>query len=434
MSGMSTSPARIAVALALFALPLVAQVHQATPPRELMRRLEAEGKLHFTDEKAPTPDDFVPQAAKTFNVTARQFSFVFNPSPFVVNQGDSVTLNISVPSNDGSSVGHGFFLEHYNENLTAIGRGRTVTINFVANVPGTFTVACSVSCGEGHGVMTSTFVVNAVTPPTITSFTPSSGSTAGGTNVQITGTNFQNGARVQFGSAAALSVTVNSATSINATTPAGSGSVNITVTNPDGQSATSSAQFTFVPPGPQITSVTPNSGPTSGGTPVTIAGSGFQSGAVVTIGGVALTDVTITATSISGKTPLGPSDLSGSRSVDVLVRNPDATSVTRTNGFTWTLPAPAITTLSPTRGAPSGGAVVTIFGAGFSSALAPAVTFGGVAATNVTVVNAVTLTAVAPAHAQGVVDVVVTVGNASATSAGAFTYAPVPPKRRSVRH
>ncbi|MGH9195526.1 MAG: phospholipase D-like domain-containing protein, partial [Acidimicrobiia bacterium] len=58
-----------------------------------------------------------------------------------------------------------------------------------------------------------------VGPPTVTNVSPSSGPTAGGTNVTITGTNFVAPATVTFGGTAATSVVVVSATSITATTP-----------------------------------------------------------------------------------------------------------------------------------------------------------------------------------------------------------------------
>ena len=61
--------------------------------------------------------------------------------------------------------------------------------------------------------------------------TPNSGSTAGGTAVTITGTNFAAGATVTFGSTAATNVVVVNSTTITATTPAGSaGAVTVTVT------------------------------------------------------------------------------------------------------------------------------------------------------------------------------------------------------------
>jgi hypothetical protein len=65
---------------------------------------------------------------------------------------------------------------------------------------------------------------------------------------------------------------------------------------------------------------------------------------------------------------------------------------------------------------------VTIVGSGFSADAKPTVTFGGTAATDVTVANETTLTAVTPARAKGAVDVAVTSGGASATLANGYTY------------
>ena len=47
---------------------------------------------------------------------------------------------------------------------------------------------------------------------------------------------------------------------------------------------------------PTVTAISPNSGPTSGGTSVTITGTGFATGATVTIGGAAATNVTVDST------------------------------------------------------------------------------------------------------------------------------------------
>ena len=56
--------------------------------------------------------------------------------------------------------------------------------------------------------------------PAVTSVSPTSGSTDGGTVVTITGTDFTGATAVDFGSDAATAYTVNSSTSITATTPA----------------------------------------------------------------------------------------------------------------------------------------------------------------------------------------------------------------------
>jgi hypothetical protein len=113
-----------------------------------------------------------------------------------------------------------------------------------------------VICLFASSVATSTAL--AVILPTVTSVSPTSGSTAGGTIVTITGTNLTGATAVSFGATPGTSVVVNSATSITATSPAGgAGIVDITVTAPGGTSATSAAdQFTYVA-SPTVVSVTP---------------------------------------------------------------------------------------------------------------------------------------------------------------------------------
>ncbi|MBX9644570.1 MAG: autotransporter domain-containing protein [Novosphingobium sp.] len=94
------------------------------------------------------------------------------------------------------------------------------------------------------GVLTSTYV--APPAPTVTSLSPSTGPEAGGTSVAITGTNFSGATAVSFGATPAASFTINSATSITATSPAGGGSVNVRVTTPSGASATGAGSlFTY---------------------------------------------------------------------------------------------------------------------------------------------------------------------------------------------
>lgn len=81
---------------------------------------------------------------------------------------------------------------------------------------------------------------------------------------------------------------------------------------------------------------------------------------------------------------------------------------------------PTLTGVSPNQGLPAGGTLVTLTGTNFASGAT--VTFGGVAATNVTFVSATQLTAKTPAHDAGTVDVVVTVGALTAPKTGGFTY------------
>ena len=87
--------------------------------------------------------------------------------------------------------------------------------------------------------------------PTISTIVPNSGPMTGGTDVTITGTNFQNGATVTFGGNPAPPVIFLGSTQLKATTPASttSGAVDVTVTNPDGaQSMPFRGGFTYVLP------------------------------------------------------------------------------------------------------------------------------------------------------------------------------------------
>jgi hypothetical protein len=86
--------------------------------------------------------------------------------------------------------------------------------------------------------------------PVITSVSPNNGSAAGSTPVTIVGSGFSAGSTVSFGATPATGVAIRSATSITATSPAGSGSepVNITVSNSAGTSPTTPKdQFAFDP-------------------------------------------------------------------------------------------------------------------------------------------------------------------------------------------
>ncbi len=86
--------------------------------------------------------------------------------------------------------------------------------------------------------------------PTISSVTPSLGSTKGGTFLRITGTGFLAGVQVTFGSETVLA-NLDSRTPDTAyvTTPKhAAGSVDVVVTNPDRQTARAVAAYTFEVP------------------------------------------------------------------------------------------------------------------------------------------------------------------------------------------
>ncbi len=83
--------------------------------------------------------------------------------------------------------------------------------------------------------------------------------------------------------------------------------------------------------------------------------------------------------------------------------------------------APTVTSVTPVSGPTAGGTAVSVRGTGFAAGAT--LTFGGVPAVGVTVLDATTITAVTPAHAAGAVDVRVTVNSlSSAPLSGGFTY------------
>ena len=160
--------------------------------------------------------------------------------------------------------------------------------------------------------------------PTVTGLSPTQGPSSGGTAVLISGTNLTTPGTitVDFGTVPGI-LTFDSPTSIQATAPAGTGIVNVTVTNEGGTSAISTAdQFTYVP-APTVTGVSPNNGPTTGGTSVTITGTNLAGATAVHFGGTAGAITNDTPTSITATAPAA-----GVGTVDVTVTTPGGTSAT----------------------------------------------------------------------------------------------------------
>jgi branched-subunit amino acid transport protein len=199
---------------------------------------------------------------------------------------------------------------------------------------------------------------------------------------------------------------------------------------PDIDAAVNQCIFTIGNPAPTFTSISPISGTASGGTAVTITGTNFRSPASVVFadlgGGKAATGVVVVnPTTITATTPAHTAGLT-----DVAVMNPDQQTGTLRNAYTYLGGPPPVTAtgISPNGGTTAGGTAVTITGTNF---VAPAtVTMGGTAATAVVVASANMITATAPAHAAGIVDVVVQSNAQTATLASGYFYiAPVPPGR-----
>jgi len=181
-------------------------------------------------------------------------------------------------------------------------------------------------------------------------------------------------------------------------------------------------------PVPAVTAVTPNSGPSTGGTVVTITGTGFAGATAVMFGANPATNLTISDTAITATAPAGAVG-----PVDITVTTPAGTSATSpADQFTYLVPTPAVTAISPASGPEAGRTQVTISGSHFTGATT--VSFGATTATAAIVNSDTSITATAPPGTDGIVDVTVTGpgGTSTAVTADHYTYLEPAPAITSV--
>jgi plastocyanin len=241
--------------------------------------------------------------------------FSFSPPTVTVAPGDTVRWNFLATHTTTSDLQTG--PEVWDSGLMSSG-----FFTHTFNTPGNYPYYCSLHSSPGGTFMNG--VVQVAAPPaapTLTGVNPVTGSIAGGTSVTLTGTNFLAPCTVDFGGAAGTAVAVPDSTTITTTTPAhAAGPVTVTM-NCGGGGASLPGGFTFNN-APSITTFNPASG--LPGTTVTITGTGFQSGATVSFGSVAGTNVTfLSATTLRADVPNMPAG-----PVSITVTNPDTLSAT----------------------------------------------------------------------------------------------------------
>jgi hypothetical protein len=228
--------------------------------------------------------------------------------------------------------------------------------------------------------------------PVVSALSVSSGSTAGGTAVTITGTYLANATAVDFGGNPGM-IVFDTPNAIQVTSPSNyTSTVDVTVSTPDGVSATLQAdQFTYQAPAPVVTSVGPNTGAESGGTTLTISGSNLSGAFGVFFGfdannfPIPGTIISDTANLITVKSPPEPSGFGGfSGTVDVMVETPGGLSaLSPFDEFTYgagasigVIEVPSGNSLlTPAFGPVGGGTTMYILGANLEDA--SAVYFGG---------------------------------------------------------
>jgi parallel beta-helix repeat protein len=356
------------------------------------------------------------------NTNADNFTFVAAPTVANLNPNRGSTAG----GNTVIITGSGFSF------VLSVTFGGTPAASFFVNSPTQITATAPahasgavdiiVTTVGGASANTAADNYTYVPAPSVTSINPNAGPTNGGTSVVITGANLTGATAVTFGGTPASSFTVNSGTQVTAVSPArAAGAADILVTTVGGTSANTSADnFTYVAQ-PAISGINPNRGAVACGTAVVLTGTAIDYVTQVTFDGTAANFTVQSATQITAISPAH-----AAATTDVRVTSPGGASPnTSADDFTY-LPPPSVSSLAPAGGPLAGGNTVTITGVSFSDVTS--VTFGGTPASSITVINASTLNAVAPAHSAGTVDVrVITLGGTSPnTSADDYAYVAAP--------
>ncbi len=195
--------------------------------------------------------------------SADQFTYAVIPAPTVTavspNSGTTAggqTITVTGTNLTGATAVD--FGATAGTSVTVNSAGTSLTVVSPKGTAGAVDVTVTTAGGTSAKSSADTFTYSGCAIPTVTGISPNTGSTLGGTVVTVTGTGFEVAGSpatcvatsVDFGPAVGTSMTVNSATSITVTSPAGSGPQDVTVVNAAGSSATSSAdQFAYVAPG-----------------------------------------------------------------------------------------------------------------------------------------------------------------------------------------
>ncbi|MCA2960839.1 MAG: IPT/TIG domain-containing protein, partial [Silvanigrellales bacterium] len=259
-------------------------------------------------------------------------------------------------------------------------------------------------------------------PPSLSSVAPTAIDIAGGATLTLRGSGFLAGITVTVGATPCTSVVVSASDTLTCTAPAlSAGAKNIIASNTDGQAVTLTSAVTYRGPAPTISAIFPTNGRLAGATSITVSGTGFVTGATVSIGGLPCTSVVVgSATSLTCTTAAN----SAAGAAIVAITNADGQSFYLPSGFTYNA-LPGISSVSPARSPLAGGLRITLSGSGFLPGAT--VTVGGAGCTSVAVNTPSSLQCTTPAGGTGTADVVLTnLDTQSATLSQGYRYDAAP--------
>jgi hypothetical protein len=127
--------------------------------------------------------------------------------------------------------------------LAAVVTETEIKVFAPAHAAGAVDILVEDNCTDDEDVLVGELAY--VDAPLVIGISPETGLEEGGTVVSVFGNDFVDGATVMFGDVAATAVTFVSEHQLDATTPAGTGTVDVTVTNPDDQIDTLADAFTY---------------------------------------------------------------------------------------------------------------------------------------------------------------------------------------------
>ncbi|TME45331.1 MAG: hypothetical protein E6I56_09600, partial [Chloroflexi bacterium] len=179
---------------------------------------------------------------------------------------------------------------------------------------------------------------------------------------------------------------------------------------------------------PKVTGLSPNSGPNTGGTSVTVFGSGFTYASAVNFGRVPVSFAVNSDSSITVSAPAQPVAAYPPNDGMIRVTTPSGTSSSvDASQFHYVWPIPVITGVSPVSGSAAGGTLLTISGTGLIGAWR--VEFGAAAVDPTSFVSAsdTQIVLLTPPATTGTVDVRVWAGGGATVFGAADKYTFVAP-------